>query len=320
MPIQAIMMNDTNTFDVLIIGGGPAALAASIYLSRSGYKNGYIEKNVPGGKLVNIQSIDNYPGFKKIAGSDLALNMYEQVEALGGIAIFGEVTTLDRYKDYHVIYTSDGGVRYCKSLIIATGISENKLNCKNAEHYYNKGISNCALCDASLSKDQNVVVLGSSFAAINNAMQLTKIANHVTLINEHCKFDVEDKVVKNLSKFEKLEVLTNSKIDQINGDNKSISSIDVITNNQKHQIRCKFVFVYIGIAPQTHFIHDKSLLDNKGFIIHNENMETSIPGMFTAGDCASSPLKQISTATASGITAAISAIKYLNSKKINADI
>ena len=116
MSLQHKMMCDSNTFDVIIIGAGPSSFAACIYLSNAGYKVAYIEKNIPGGKLVNIPFINNYPGYKQISGADLALNMYEQAQKAGAISLFGEVSQIDQYLNYHVVYTTDGAIRYCKSL------------------------------------------------------------------------------------------------------------------------------------------------------------------------------------------------------------
>ncbi len=315
MALQKIMMNDANTFDALIIGGGPAGLTTSIYLSRAGFKNGYIEKNIPGGKIVNIDLIKNYPGFNQIKGADLALRMYSQVESLGGVAIFGNVNMIDQHGDYHVVYCDGGGTWFCKSLIIATGVAPKKIECENADYYLNKGISYCVVCDGNLAKNCEVCIVGNDNITINNIIYLSNIASKISIINEYPNFDTSNSKIKELLSLGKIKIFNEAYIKKINGDKQVINSIDINQKNTSLNIPCKFVYISKGQQPQTEFIKYKDLCDNKGYIINNLDMSTSIPGLFSAGDCNHESIKQITSAIGQATVAALSAINYLNSKK-----
>ena len=311
MALQAIIMNDGNTYDVIIIGGGPAAFSAAIFLRNGNYKVGYIEKNIPGGKLVNINNIENYPGYKSINGADLALNMYEQVDALGVDSIYGEVIQISKYNDYHVIYTNDGKTRYTKVLIIATGTSMNELSVANYQKFLNKGISHCATCDGALTKGKDVAIIGSSAAIVANAIYLANICKKVYLLNEQSSLDVNEKLMSSLNKLTNIEIINNAKVIELNG-NDLLESIK-LDNNQK--IDVSFLFVYTGVKPNTSLLSSYDVLDKKGYVVVNEKMETSIPGLYAIGDVTNREYKLITIAVAQGTIAAMEAMKYMSNKK-----
>lgn len=316
MSLDIRVVNDSNLFDTLIIGAGPASMAACIYLCRAGLKVGYIEKNVPGGRLVNIANIENYPGFKNISGPDLALKMYEQVDQLGAIMMYGEVIGIDQYEKYHVVYTNDGATRYCHTLIIASGTVNNKLECLNTDKYVNKGISYCAICDGSLTKNKEVVVIGGGNSAISNAIYLAKIASKVTVVHRHDTFRANNELVEQAKKYENISFMMDSVPDEIIGDGKNVTSIKVnnVKNNNTTEIPCSFVFVYIGSQPSTGFIKNKSLINDKGYVIHNQNMETSVKGLYAIGDVAEHSTNQITQCVGDGTIAALDIIHYLSLK------
>ena len=317
MSLQHKMMCDSNTFDVIIIGAGPSSFAACIYLSNAGYKVAYIEKNIPGGKLVNIPFINNYPGYKQISGADLALNMYEQAQKAGAISLFGEVSQIDQYLNYHVVYTTDGAIRYCKSLIIASGTIENKLDAKDADKYKNKGISCCAICDGVLAKDQVVIVVGSSDSALNNAIYLSKICKQVNLIVRYNQFHVKDFDINLLKQMNNINVIFDSSLDTILGDETKVTGaiIKNLNTNQQQTISCSYIFNYIGSIPATKYLSNTKLLDQNGYVIHNQKTETSIPGVYAIGDVSNNQFKQITIAISDGTTAALNIIEYLNKWK-----
>ena len=318
MPLQHKMMCDSNTFDVIIIGGGPSSLAASIYIATAGYKVAYIEKNVPGGKLVNqVNNITNYLGFKSISGPDLALQMYEQAQESGAISLFGEVSQIDQYLNYHVVYTTDGATRYAKALVIATGMNENKLIAKDADKYENKGVSYCAMCDGSLAKDRDVIVVGNGDAAFYNAIYLSKICKHVYLIAKYDQLNLQHSDINVLKQTNNIEIIYNSIVDAVLGDgNKLTGAIikDVNTNKQK-TIDCSYIFNFTGLNPATDFIKNTKLLDDKHFVIHNQKMETSIPGIYAIGDVSNNQFKQIIIAVNDGSVAGMNIIQYLKTWK-----
>ena len=318
MALQHKMMCDSNTFDVIIIGGGPSSLSASIYIAAAGYKVAYIEKNVPGGKLVNIlNNITNYPGFKSVSGPDLALQMYEQAQQLGAISLYGEVSQIDQYLNYHVVYTTDGAIRYAKALIIATGMNENKLIAKHADKYENKGISYCAMCDGSLAKDRDVIVVGNGDSALINATYLSKICKHIYLVVKYDQLDLKYSDINALKQANNVEIVYNSIIDTILGDGNKLTGaiIKDMNTNQQKTIDCALVFNFTGTNPATDFIKNPKLLDDKHFVIHNQKMETSIPGIYAIGDVCNNQLKQITTAVNDGSVAGLNIIQYLKTWK-----
>lgn len=317
MALQQKIMNDSNTFDVIIIGAGPSSFSASIYLANAGYKVAYIEKNVPGGRLVNIPLIVNYPGFKQISGADLALNMYEQAEASGVIAIFGEVTQIGQYKNYHVVYTSDGATRYTKALVLATGMLENKLMAKNAEEYEHKGVSYCAICDGVFAKDKDVIVIGGGDSALSNALYLSKICKQVYVVVRRDQFRAKYVQQEQLSQVENIQVIFNSNVVTVLGDGNKVTGVEIKNNqtNEVKQINCDYIFNYTGSKPSNQYIIDKSILDENNKIIHNEKMETTIPGLYAIGDVTNNQYQQITIAVANGTVAALNIINYLNNWK-----
>lgn len=317
MGLDIRIVNDSNLYDVLIVGGGPSCMAACIYLCRAGLKVGYIEKNVPGGRLVNIANIENYPGFSRISGPDLALKMYEQVDQLGAVLLYGEVTGIDKYENYQVVYTNDGATRYCYSLIIASGTVNNKLEAINADKYENRGVSYCAICDGSLAKGKDVVVIGGGNSALSNAIYLAKIANNVHIIHRRDQFRGDDELVKQLAKYENIHLVLDSVVEEVVGNEKQVTGVKIknVKTNAITDLSCSFVFIYIGSKPSTGFIKDKTMLNENGYIIHNEKMETPRKGVYAIGDVSQNNYNQISQCIGEGTIAALNIMKYLDQIK-----
>ncbi len=317
MGLEARLTSEQNKFDALIIGGGPAAFSASIYLSRAGYKTAYIEKNVPGGRLVNIATIENYAGFKHITGADLALKMYEQVDALGVEPIYGEVTMIDYKNGDHIVYTSDGQTRYAKVLLIATGTISNKLPAIDAEKYENKGVSYCAKCDGSLAKGKEVFVVGGGDSAVTNAIYLSKICKKVTLVHRRNNFRAQKEYLEQLKTIKNCEIITCGEITRVYGNGNEVTAVDITCKDENVTTKydCGYVFVYIGAKPSTGFIKDKTLLNEHGYMLHDCYMATSVPGLYAVGDVSDSDYQQISVAVGQGTIAALNAIKYLSKSK-----
>jgi thioredoxin reductase (NADPH) len=303
MALEATVFGDKSTYDVLIIGSGPAGLTAAIYARNANLKTGYIEKDVPGGKLVNIKSITNYPGYKQISGVDLALTIYEQANDLGAEYIYGKVTQIVPKLNYLAVYTEDGMTRYTKVCIVATGVSETKLAIPGAEQLSNKGISYCAVCDGTLAKQKDVMIYGSGQEAINNAIYLSAIASKIYLVNPHDKFDGNTNELKSLAN---VEILMNSSIQNVNGIDQLES---VVINNKTFPIH--YLFVCIGHHIANEILTDHSLINPDGTIKINDRKQTLVPGLFAIGDVTKTTYRQIATATNDGVIAALNAIKYI---------
>ena len=311
MPIYTNTANDSNTYDALIIGAGPAGLTAAIYLRRANYKVGFIEKDVPGGKMVNTPVIENYPGAGKIQGADLALNMYQQSVNLGAQYIYGNVSAFEKQERYFVVFTDDGVTRFCKTLIIASGTTENKLNLPNEKELEGKGISHCAICDGSFTKGKDVAIVGSGSGALANALYLSSISNHIYMINRSEKYkDTQDFITK-LSKKQNVEFFYNTQISELIGKDK-LEGIKITNKNgETKKLNLSYIFVYVGSNPSTSFVRENNIIAENGIIKVDSNMETSIPGLYAIGDVNKIKVRQITTATNDGTIAALSAINFL---------
>lgn len=314
MGLQNKMMCDSNTFDVIIIGAGPSSFATCIYLDIAGYKVAYIEKNIPGGKLVNIPLITNYPGYKQISGADLALNIYEQAQKVGVISLFGEVSQIVQYLNYHVVYSADGAKRYTKALVIDTGTVENKLEAKDANKYEHKGVSYCAICDGPLTKDKDVIVIGSGDLALSNAIYLSKICNQVYLVVRLDQFRLKYFDLNLLKQTNNIKIIFNSLVDTILGDGNKVTGAiikDVNTNNQQ-TIGCSYIFNCTSLTPATNYLRNTKLLDRDGNVLYNQKMKTNVSGIYAIGDVTNNQFKQITIVISDGTIAALNIVEYLN--------
>jgi thioredoxin reductase (NADPH) len=312
MGLETLTASDANTFDILIIGAGPAGLTAAIYGRKANLKVGFIEQDVPGGKIVNLPNITNFPGYKSIAGADLALNMYNQATELGAIYIYGKVTGVVQRQNYHVAFLENGVNYFAKALIVATGTTEIKLNVPGEEEYRNKGISYCALCDGALTKSKTVAVFGNDDHAIENAIYLASIANKVYLITKEDKLLGNDNLIKVLSKNKNIQIINQAICLEIKGNKQQVTGVDLKVNGQNQSLSVNYVFVFIGSHTDSDFLTNiNQITDANGVVITDQYKQTKIKGIFAAGDVSKNIYRQISTAVGDGAFAALSAIKYL---------
>lgn len=313
MRVDSNYINNPNYFDLLIVGGGPAGLAAAVYAKRANLKVAFIEKDTPGGKVVKTASVENYPGFSSISGPDLAMNFFKQVSELNVKYIYGNVTNVSKLDDIFHVTTEDGMVRFSKTVIIATGMTEKKIGIPGEKEYYGRGVSYCAICDAAIYKNKPVAVIGGGNTAIEESIYLADIVSKVYLIHRRDQFRADGMVVQKAKTNEKIEFLLDTVPKSFDGDGKKIVGITVentkIKLEKKIEVDC--IFPFVGFLPVTESISKFDVKDSNGFIKTNNRMETSIPGLFSAGDVNSKDFRQISTAVADGTIAALEAKKYL---------
>lgn len=303
MPLETIIAGDTNTFDVLIIGGGPAGLTAAMYITRANLKVGFIEKNIPGGRIVDIPIIYNYPGISQINGGDLALSLYNQVVGLKAQYIYGEVVSVVKKMGYQVVYTSDGNIRYAKAIIVATGVSHNKLNIEGESEYAYKGVSYCYTCDGALTKDKEIAIIGNDHEALDALTYLSNIAKKIYFIS--------DLPVSNI--YKNVEVISNAKYKKIIGDQQSITHLEIEFLGNTKSLPISFVFIFNGYKPITSFL-PKEINTKDGLIEVNNKMQTSLPDVYAIGDVTKSANRQIVTAMNDGIIAANEIIRFIKSE------
>jgi thioredoxin reductase (NADPH) len=300
-------------YDLIIIGCGPAGMNACLYASRSKLKTLVIERNCPGGKVIKANVVENWIGTEKISGVDLSLQMFKHSFSYGGVYEQGNVLDIVDYDNYKEVVLKDKMYK-CHAVIIAIGTSEKKLGILGEEKFYAKGVSYCAVCDASLYKDKDMVVIGNTNHALEEVSYLTKFAKKIYLVNQSNKFIANESLVKEIEGNNKIEILYNSAVIRING-NEAVESITIKKENIEEEIKTSVVFPLLGDNPDTKFIERLNLVDEKGYVIVDENKGTKVPGIYAIGDCTTTQLKQIVTAAGDGALAAIQAYKYIKSIK-----
>jgi thioredoxin reductase (NADPH) len=303
-------------YDLVIIGGGPAGLTAGLYAARARLKVILIEKIVVGGQIVISDWIENYPGFPEgLSGPDLAQRLTEQAKKFGLNIENNAAVSVDLSDSVKTIVLNHRTVT-THTIIIATGASPKKLGVPGEETFYGKGVSSCATCDAPFFKDRIVAAVGGGDTAVKESLFLTKFVKKVYLIHRRDRLRAEMILQEHALADEKIEIIWNSVLTGIKG----LTNVENITvqNVKTKEEKTLFVdgcFIWVGEIPNTKFLADGVKLDAKGFIVANLNMETSVPGVFAAGDVRNTPLRQVATAVGDGAVAAFSAGHYIENVK-----
>ena len=297
-------------YDIIIIGCGPAGMTAALYASRANKKVLVFEGKSYGGQILNASKVENYPGFDNISGFDLATNMYNQI-ITKGVEIKNEMV-LKITKDKEVI--TSNGTYQAKAIILATGVQHRKLNITNETEYIGRGVSYCATCDGNFFRNKDVAVVGGGNTALEDALYLSDIVHKVYLIHRRDEFRGEDIYLDELKYKFNVEIITNSEVTRINGQ-ETIKSIDVHTtsgeNDMSRIIPISGLFVAVGQEPKNEIFADIIELDEKGYIKTDDGIHTNVEGIYVAGDCRNKPLRQLTTAVSDGSIAATIAIKEM---------
>ncbi len=296
-------------YHTVIIGSGVAGMTAAIYLKRARKDICILENGVPGGQITLASSVENYPGFSSITGSDLALNIYNQVLNLGVTYKYTKANQVKVENDFITVITDKEEIK-CKNLIIATGRAPRKLEVTLEDRLVGSGISFCATCDSSLYKDKKVAVVGGGTAALEEAIYLSKICNSVTLIHRRDTFSATDALVNDVKNTKNITILTNRTVKEFKVNDNKLSGI-VLEDKQNNQeeITVDGCFEYIGQVPNTKIFENLDILDDKGYVNVDKNYQTKIPGIYAVGDCVKKDLYQVVTACSEGAIAANNIIK-----------
>lgn len=299
-------------YDVIIIGGGPAGMTAGLYASRARLRTLLIENGLFGGQMTTTELIENYPGFPQgVSGEELSRLMEEQAKRFGMEAISDEVTEVSLEKDLKRVKTYEGEF-FCRALIICTGTEYRKLGVPGEEKLKGRGISYCATCDGAFFRDSRIIVVGGGDSALTEALFLTKFVSELTIIHRRDALRATKIYQERVLSNPKIKFLWNSVVQEIKGD--SVVRAVVVKNvktGEVKEVETEGAFLFIGLMPRTQFLKELVQLDEAGYIVTNENCETSIKGIFAAGDCRKKLLRQISTSVGDGATAAFAAEKYL---------
>lgn len=304
----------SDLFDVVIVGAGPGGLAAGLYAARAKLKSVVLEKELPGGQINKTGVIEDYPGFSSIDARELSQKMADHAKEFGADIRTVDAKAVRKKGDIFEVETSDGPLN-AKVIILASGGSPNYLGCKGEMAYQTKGVSYCAICDGALPLFRNkpMVVVGGGDSALEEGIFLTKFASHIYLIHRRDEFRASQILVDRVKANPKMEIVFDSVLDEVGGnDLVEWAKVRNIKTNQIRQIPVSGVFIYVGFTPNSGLVKDPLKKDEKGYIITNQNMETSIPGLFAIGDVRQQLTKQITNAVGDGTTAAVAAEKYIH--------
>lgn len=295
-------------FDCIIIGAGVAGMTSALYLKRAGINVLVIEKQYVGGQINKTYTIQNYPGFKEIDGPTLAISIEEQLKNLNVPILYDEVLEIKEDNEYKKVITKKEEL-LSKSIIIATGKEERKLNIPLEKELVGKGISYCATCDGNFFKNESVAVVGAGNTAMEDSLYLSNICSKVYLINRSDNFHKADNILLDqVKRKENISIITNSVITTLLQNDDKLQGIII---NNKDEIKINGLFIVIGSVPNIEFAKSLNLQNDKGYIIVDNKMQTNISGIYACGDIIKKDLYQIVTAASDGAIAANSVKKYL---------
>ncbi|MDR1040613.1 MAG: FAD-dependent oxidoreductase [Deltaproteobacteria bacterium] len=299
------------TYDLVIVGGGPAGLSASIYASRAGLKVLVLEQTISGGQMRLTGTIENYPGFPEVTGAELSEALHRQAVKQGAELLASVARTL-RSEDGRFVIESSTGTYLCGAAVAASGTIHRNLSCPGAEEYVGRGVSFCALCDAGFVRDDTVAAVGGGNSALEEADFLTKYAAKVYVIHRRDEFRADMALQDRARANPKIEFVLSAEIDAIEGSD--IVERVLVRDKKTGDVRALSVggvFMFVGSSPNADYLPRDVKRTEAGWIQTDQNLQTSFPGLFAAGDVRDTDLRQIVTATADGARAGMNASKYL---------
>jgi len=300
-------------YDVIIIGGGPAGLTAGLYCARARLKTLLLEKAFAGGQIVNAEHVDNYPGFPDgIAGFDLVMLMQQQATKYGLELAFAQVMSIENKDKYQKVVNTTDGTYESKALIIAGGAEHNHLGVTGEEEFVGRGVSYCATCDGAFYRDMAVAIVGGGDSAVVEAVSLTRFATKVYVIHRRDQLRASKIVQEQAFANDKIEFVWDTVVESIVGDGK-VEKLKVknVKTEAQSILEVAAIFVSIGLHPYTEYLKGIVSLDEEGYILSNQKLETNIAGIFAAGDIRASSARQVVVAAGDGATAAIYAERYV---------
>ena len=300
-----------NIYDTIIIGGGPAGLCAAIYLLRANKNVLLFESETLGGAITKSDIVENYPGISEISGLELGSNMASQAKNLGLEIIMQKVLAINKEKDIFSVSVKNNKY-YAKTIVYATGTRPRMLDCKGAESFIGKGISTCATCDGFFFKNKSVLVVGGGNTALTDALYLSNICSHVYVSYRRDNLRGEPLKIKRLKSKENVTILYNSIVKEIIGRD-VIEKVSLTVDDTQKEINVSGVFVAIGSIPNTELIKDLVTLDQNGYALSNYQLETTVPGLYVAGDVREKNVRQLTTAVSDGTIVSKEILDYLES-------
>ena len=299
-------------YDTMIIGAGPAGMTAALYAARSNLKVALLERGIYGGQMNNTAEIENYPGYARISGPELAEKMFEPLENLGVEHLFGQVEKIEDHGDYKKIITEDE-VFETKTVILAPGANHRHLGVPGEEEYNSRGVSYCAVCDGAFFRDEDLLVVGGGDSAVEEAIFLTRFAKSVTIVHRRDQLRAQQLLQERAFANEKISFIWDSVVKEIKGDDRRVTSVvfENVKTGQSSESDFGGVFIYVGLDPVSDFVKDLGICNEAGWIVTDQHMKTAIDGIYAIGDVRQKDLRQITTAVGDGAVAGQEVYKYI---------
>ncbi|MBJ7622452.1 thioredoxin-disulfide reductase [Weissella confusa] len=307
-------------YDTIILGAGPGGMTAATYASRANMSVLMIDRGIYGGQMNNTAEIENYPGFPSILGPELAEKMYASSTQFGAEYTFGTVLHVEAQADGSWRVVTDMDEYSANTVIVATGAAYKKLDVPGEEAFAGRGVSYCAVCDGAFFRGQHVIVVGGGDSAVEEATYLAGLADHVTIVHRRDKLRAQQILQDRAFANEKISFVWNSEVEEILGDDKKVTGVRVRNNqtDETSEIDAAGVFIYVGLLPVSDPVQDLGITDANGWIMTNDRMETSQPGIFAIGDVREKELRQITTAVGDAAVAGQNAFSYNENFKMRA--
>ncbi|WP_282708825.1 thioredoxin-disulfide reductase [Ligilactobacillus sp. Marseille-Q7487] len=304
-------------YDVIVIGAGPGGMTAALYASRANLSVLMLDRGIYGGQMNNTAEVENYPGFRSILGPDLAQQMYDSATQFGAQYAYGNVESVTVLDDQSKLIKTDSDEFQTDVLIIATGSQYRKLGVVGEEEYSGRGVSYCAVCDGAFFKDKPVVVVGGGDSAIEEGTYLAQLVSKVNVVHRRDKLRAQKILQDRAFANEKVNFIWDSEVTEIVGDGQKVTGVKL--HNKKtgedSELATDGIFIYVGSEPMSAPFKNLPIMDEKGWILTDEKMQTSIPGIFAIGDVRKKELRQITTAVGDGGIAGQESFNYLEMLK-----
>lgn len=310
-------MSETELYDVIIVGGGPAGLTAGIYAMRAALKTVLVERGIFGGQVAITKEVENYPGITKIGGFELCEKFLEHAKSYDLEIIEKEVVATEPGVDYHSVRLGDGSVLRAHVVILAAGGTARKLGVPGEHENFGKGVSYCATCDGFFFRGKVVVVVGGGDTALEDALYLAKITSKVYLIHRRDEFRGSRILQQRVFAEPRIEIIFNTVVSEINGDAGGVCGVSLrgTQTGESRNLATEGVFIFVGFSPNNQLVPAGVKKNTTGYVITDEKCETSIPGIFAVGDLRQKYANQIVLAAADGCTAALAAAHYAETRK-----
>jgi thioredoxin reductase (NADPH) len=317
--------NGTSTpfeWDVVIVGAGPAGMAAALYTGRAKLKTLLLDRaGVGGGQLMNTELIEDYPAIKSITGSDMATAFEEQIKEFGVEITYGEVTGFEARGSQRIVKIEDGTEYVTKTIIVSTGGLPRKLEVPGEGEFAGRGVSYCAICDGAFFKNQVLAVVGGGDSAVEEATFLTRYGQKVYIIHRRDEWRAQKLLQERALNNPKIVPVWNTVVDEIGGDGKvQWLQLRDVSTGEVSQIEVGGVFIYVGFMPNSEIFGPEFPKDAQGFVMTDDKMETVVPGLYVAGDVRSQYVRQISNAVGDATTAAVAATRYIEELDATGDV